>query len=140
MFKAKCPVPKSFVEKLIIECVEKEAIQDLSVLFCEGCWAVGCDASCVPLDLVLKWDIKNCKHFVTVLLEQKALARGLPNSTTSPLSICLEMDNSELGVILLQHGADENDLAKNDEDSILHAALQMGLKKGENRNKFLKEN
>lgn len=136
MFEAEVPVPKYFVEKLITESVKTEAIENLSTLFCKGSWATDCDASCVPLDLVLKWDNENCNHLLTTLLEKKALARGLPNSSKSPLKICLERDNSELAVILLQYGADDNDLVEKDGDSILQESLRIGLRKGENRIRF----
>ena len=133
VFKEECPVPGVFVQKLIKESIDKQAVQNLSVLFCDG-WAAECDASCVPLDLVLeeKSGDKNCDELVRILLKQKAPATGLPTSSRSPLSRCLEVDNSNLAVILLQHGADVNDLIEKDGETALHASLRIGLKKGKN--------
>lgn len=130
VFKAECPVPKLFVDKLISECVAKRAVQNLSVLFCDG-WAVGCDASCVPLDMVLASDVKNRDELVTILLQHNAHARGLPERSQSPLSMCLEEDNFDLALILLQHGADESDLVERGGESPFHASLRIGINKGE---------
>ncbi len=130
VFKTGCPVPKCFVQKLISECVAKRAIQDLSLLFCEG-WAKECNASCVPLDLVMASDVKNREELVRILLQHSALPRGLPTSRESPLSMCLQTDNSDMAVILLEHGADVNDLLESDGENALRASLRIGLKKGE---------
>ena len=130
VFKAACPVPKRFVQKLICESVAKRAVQNLSVLFCNG-WAVECDASCVPLDLVLESDVKNREELVRILLQHNANARGLKKSPKSPLSICLETDKLDLAMTLLQHGADERDLVEREGESPFHASLRIGLKKGQ---------
>lgn len=136
VFGAERPVPKCFVEKLITECVRTKAIENLSVLLYQVSWAADCEASCVPLDLVLEWDTENRNHLLKTLLEKKAPARGLPNSSKSPLTICLERDNLELALMLLEYGADGNDLIEEDGDSILHASLRIGLRKGENIIRF----
>jgi len=138
VFKAGCPVPKCFVQKLISESVAKRAVQNLSVLFCGG-WAEECDASCVPLDLVFASYVKNRKELVRILLQHNAHARGLPKSSKSPLSMCLQEGNLDLAVILLQHGADENDLMERNGESPFHASLRIGLKKGEKRNPSTKK-
>jgi len=132
VLKAECPVPKCFVERLISESVAKRAVQNLSVLFCDG-WAaeLECDASCVPLDMVLASDVKNRDELVTILLQRNAHARGLPERSQSPLSMCLEEDNFDLALILLQHGADENDLVERCGESPFHASLRIGINKGE---------
>ena len=130
VFKAGCPVPKCFVQTLISESVAKRAVQNLSVLFCEG-WAAECDASCVPLDMVLASDDKNREELVRILLQHNANARGLKKSSKSPLSMCLEEDKLDLAVILLQHGADESDLVERGGESPFHASLRISLKKGE---------
>ena len=130
VFKTGRPVPKRFVQKLISESVAKQAVRDLSVLFCEG-WAAKCDASCVPLDLVLKSDVNNREELVRILLQHNALPNGLSTSGESPLSMCLHRDNSDMAVILLQHGADVNDLKESDGETALRASLRIGLKKGE---------
>lgn len=90
------------MQKLISECVAKRAVQDLSLLFCGG-WAAECDASCVPLDLVVESDDKN---------------------------------RDELVRLLLQHGADASNLVERDGESILHASLRIGLKKGKSLNSY----
>ena len=108
----------------------KRDVRTLSILFCEG-WAAECDASCVPLDLVLAFEVINHEELVTVLLQQNACAKGLPESSKSPLSVCLEMDKLDLAVILLQHGADESDLVERDGETPFHASLRIGLKNSE---------
>ena len=124
-------MPGLFVQRLINESVAKRAVKDLSVLFREEGWAAECDASCVPLDMVLEEsDVENREGLLRILLKQKACSGGLPTSSRSPLSICLETDNSDLAVILLQHGANVNDLIEKDGESALHASLRIGLKKG----------
>jgi len=100
------------------------------VLFREG-WAAECDASCVPLEMVLESDVKNSEELVTILLKHKARAEGLPDSSKSPLSVCLEMDKLDLAVILLQNGANESDLVQRSGEKPFHASLRIGLKKGE---------
>ena len=130
IFKAGCPVPKCFVQMLISESVDKQAVQNLSVLFCDG-WAAECDASCVPLDLVLASEVINREKLVRILLQQNAHSKGLQKSSKSPLSVCLEMDKLDLAVILLQHGADESDLVERGGENPFHASLRIGLKKGE---------
>ena len=132
IFKAGCPVPKCFIQKLISESVAKRVVQNLSLLFCDG-WAAECDASGVPLDLVLASDVKNRDELVRILLQHNADARGLKKSSRSPLSVCLEADKLNLVAILLQHGADESDLVERDGESPFHASLRIGLKKGEKR-------
>lgn len=130
VFKSDCPVPKWFVENLISESVAKRAVQNLSVLFCDG-WAAGCDASCVPLDMVLASDVKNREELVTILLQHNASARSPKKRGESPLSMCVEADKLDLAVILLQHGADESDLVVRDGETPFHASLRIGLRKGE---------
>ena len=103
------------------------------MLFCEG-WAAECDASCVPLDLVLVSDVKNREELVRNLLQQNADPRGLKKSSKSPLSVCVEADMIDLATLLLQHGADERDLVERDGEIPFHASLRIGLKKGEKRN------
>ncbi len=83
------------------------------------------------LDLVLESDVKNREELVRILLQYRALPRGLPTSRESPLSMCIQTDNSDLAVILLQHGADENDLIEREGESALRASLRIGCKKGE---------
>ena len=136
IFKAGCPVPKCFVQQLIIESVAKRAVQNLSVLFCDG-WAAEYDASCVPLDLVLASDVKNLEELIWNLLQHNANPRGLKENSKSPLSVCLEADKLDLAVILLQHGADESDLVERDGESPFHASFRIGLKKGEKRRPFM---
>ncbi|XP_022794976.1 TPR and ankyrin repeat-containing protein 1-like [Stylophora pistillata] len=130
VFGAERPVPKYFVEKLITECVKTKAIENLSVLLYQVSWADDCEASCVPVDLVLEWDTENRNDLLKTLLERKAPAGGLPDNSKSPLTICLERDNLELALMLLEYGADGKDLVEEDGDSILHASLRIGLKKG----------
>ena len=102
------------------------------MLFCEG-WAAECDASCVPLDLVLASEVIKPEELVPILLQQNAHAKGLPKSSKSPLSVCLEMNKLDLAVLLLQHGADERDLVERDGETPFHASLRIGLNKGEKR-------
>lgn len=135
VFKEECPVAGCLVERLISECAAKETVKYLSVLFLDSCWATTCDASCVPLDMVLKSDIENRDELVKILLEKKALPNGLLNRSKSPLSICIEEDRLDLALILLQYGADEKELVQKDGETALHASLQIALnsKKGKSR-------
>lgn len=76
-------------------------------------------------------DVKNREELVRILLQHSALPRGLPTSRESPLSMCLQTDSSDMAVILLEHGADVNDLLESDGENALRASLRIGLKKGE---------
>ena len=83
--------------------------------------------------MVLESDVENREELVIILLQQNAHAKGLPESSKSPLSVCLEMGKLDLAVILLQHGADESDLVERGGENPFHASLRIGLKKGEKR-------
>lgn len=68
--------------------------------------AFECDASCVPLDLLIESDVEELHKLVTRLLERGALADGLRGCRRSPLLTAMEKMKFPLAVTLLKNNAD----------------------------------
>ena len=71
-----------------------------------GALASDCDASCVPLDLVLQSGVSDQGRLLAALLNQGALHEGLPKRKVTPLQVALETENYRFAVVLLKRGAD----------------------------------
>ena len=65
-----------------------------------------CDASCVPLDLLIESDVKDVNKLVALLLQHGASPTGLRGCTRPPLLVAMEMMNFPLAVTLLKENAD----------------------------------
>ena len=68
--------------------------------------AYDCDASCVPLDLLIQSDVKDLHKLVTLLLQQGASPTGLRGCDRAPLLVAMEMMKFPLAVTLLRNKAD----------------------------------
>lgn len=102
---------------VIKDVVEKEEWEILRFLFLgareqrssslkAGALASDCDASCVPLDLVLQSGVSDQGRLLAALLNQGALHEGLPKRKVTPLQVALETENYRFAVVLLKRGAD----------------------------------
>ena len=64
------------------------------------------DASCVPLDLLIRSDVKNLHTLVTLLLQRGASSTGLRGCARAPLLVAMEMMKFPIAVTLLRNNAD----------------------------------
>ena len=65
-----------------------------------------CDASCVPLDLLIESNVEDLHNLVPLLLRRGALPNGLKECRRPPLLVAMEMRKFPLAVILLRNQAD----------------------------------
>ena len=65
-----------------------------------------CDASCVPLDLLIQSDVKDLQELVTLLLQRGASPTGLRGCVRAPLLVAMETMKFPIAVILLRNNAD----------------------------------
>lgn len=65
-----------------------------------------CDASCVPLDLLIESDVKDLNKLVALLLQQGASPTGLRGCARPPFLVAMEKMNFPLAVMLLRSNAD----------------------------------
>ena len=65
-----------------------------------------CDASCVPLDLLIESNVEDLHNLVSLLLRRGALPNGLKECKRPPLLVAMEMRKFPLAVILLRNQAD----------------------------------
>ena len=68
--------------------------------------AFQCDASCVPLDILIGSDIKDLHKLVTILLDRGASPGGLGRCRRPPLLVAMEMMKFPLALTLLRNNAD----------------------------------
>ena len=68
--------------------------------------AYDCDASCVPLDLLIQSDVKDLHALVTLLLQRSASPTGLRGCVRAPLLVAMEMMKFPIAVTLLRNNAD----------------------------------
>ena len=68
--------------------------------------AYECDASCVPLDLLIQSNVKDLHKLVTLLLQQGASPTGLRGCVRPPLLVAMETMKFHLAVTLLRNNAD----------------------------------
>lgn len=65
-----------------------------------------CDASCVPLDLLIESNVEDLHNLVPLLLRRGALPNGLKECKRPPLLVAMEMRKFPIAVILLRNQAD----------------------------------
>ena len=65
-----------------------------------------CDASRVPLDLLIESNVEDLHNLVPLLLRRGALPNGLKECRRPPLLVAMEMRKFPLAVILLRSQAD----------------------------------
>ena len=65
-----------------------------------------CDASYVPLDLLIESNVEDVHSLVKVLLQRNAFADGLRGCARPPLLAAMEMMNFPLAATLLRNNAD----------------------------------
>ena len=65
-----------------------------------------CDASCVPLDLLIESNVEDLHNLIPLLLRRGALPNGLKECKRPPLLVAMEMRKFPLAVILLRNQAD----------------------------------
>ena len=65
-----------------------------------------CDASRVPLDLLIESNVEELHNLVSLLLRRGALPNGLKECKRPPLLVAMEMRKFPLAVILLRNQAD----------------------------------
>ena len=65
-----------------------------------------CDASCVPLDLLIASNVEDLHNLVPLLLRRGALPTGLKEGRRPPLLVAMEMRKFPIAVILLRNQAD----------------------------------
>ena len=115
--KISVTIPTQILNMVIKDVVEKEEWEILRFLFLgareqrssslkAGALASDCDASCVPLDLVLQSGVSDQGRLLAALLNQGALHEGLPKRKVTPLQVALETENYRFAVVLLKRGAD----------------------------------
>ena len=68
--------------------------------------AFECDASCVPLDLLIESDVKDLHNLIKILLQRSASPDGLRGCAKPPLLAAMEMMKFPLAVTLLRNNAD----------------------------------
>ena len=68
--------------------------------------AIKCDASCVPLELLIESDVKDLHRLVSRLLECGALPDGLKGCKRRPLLTAMELMKFPIAVTLLRNKAD----------------------------------
>ena len=115
--KISVTISTQILNMVIKDVVEKEEWEILRFLFLgareqrssslkAGALASDCDASCVPLDLVLQSGVSDQGRLLAALLNQGALHEGLPKRKVTPLQVALETENYHFAVVLLKRGAD----------------------------------
>lgn len=115
--KISVTISTQILNMVIKDVVEKEEWEILRFLFLgareqrssslkAGALASDCDASCVPLDLVLQSGVSDQGRLLAALLNQGALHEGLPKRKVTPLQVALETENYRFAVVLLKRGAD----------------------------------
>lgn len=108
---------QSIIQRAVDDAISKQSWERLRVLFLggggpflacpdEGGLASGCDASQVPLDLLIQSQVAEKLCLVSTLLELGAHVDGLPLCEKPPLLVALE--NEEFGIAseLIEAGAD----------------------------------
>lgn len=109
--------PQNIIQKAVDDAIGKENWERLRVLFLggggpydacpgEGGLASECDASQVPLELLVSSPVKDKKTLVTALLDFGACLNGLPSCEKPPVVAALEREEFEIATSLIQEGAD----------------------------------
>ena len=109
-----CNFSPQILHSLVKEASEKKEWKKLSFLYLGSATAskmttgvaFQCDASCVPLDLLIESDIGDLHNLVPLLLSRGALPDGLKGCKRPPLLAAVEMMKFPLAVTLLRNKAD----------------------------------
>ncbi|XP_074628132.1 TPR and ankyrin repeat-containing protein 1-like isoform X4 [Acropora palmata] len=108
-----CSLPPKMLQYAIKEASEKGEWTKLRLLFLGTAasntsrgLAYDCDASCVPLDLLIQSDVKDLHTLVTLLLQRGASPTGLRGCVRAPLLVAMEMMKFPVAVTLLRNNAD----------------------------------
>ncbi|KAJ7371766.1 TPR and ankyrin repeat-containing protein 1 [Desmophyllum pertusum] len=108
-----CPLSPQVLQFLVKGACEKNEWKKLRFLYLGTAasktsrgLATECDASCVPLDLLIESDVNDLHKLVTVLLEHGASPTGLRGCAKAPLLAAMETMKFPLAVTLLKNNAD----------------------------------
>ena len=108
-----CTLSPQILQFLVKEASEKNEWKKLRFLYLgtaasqtSSGLASECDASCVPLDLLIESDVKDLNKLVTILLQHGASPTGLRGCVRPPLLVAMEMKKFSLAVTLLRNNAD----------------------------------
>lgn len=107
---------KSLIQRVVDDAISKQSWKRLHVLFLggggpygacpgEGGLASECDASQVPLDLVILSQVADKTCLVSTLLEFGAPVDGLPQCEKPPLLVALENEEFGIATELIETGA-----------------------------------
>lgn len=108
---------KTIIQRAVDDAISKQSWERLRVLFLggggpfgacpgEGGLASGCDASQVPLDLLITSQVAEKTFLVSTLLEFGAHVNGLPLCEKPPLLVALEKEEFGVASELIEAGAD----------------------------------
>ena len=108
---------QTIIQRAVDDAISQQSWERLRVLFLggggpflacpdEGGLASGCDASQVPLDLLLQSQVAEKLCLVSTLLELGAHVDGLPLCEKSPLLVALETEQFGIANELIEAGAD----------------------------------
>ena len=108
-----CTLPPKILQSAIKHASEKGEWNKLRFLFLGTAasktskgLAYDCDASCVPLDLLIQSDVKDLHTLVILLLQRGASPTGLRGCGRAPLLVAMEMMKFPIAVTLLRSNAD----------------------------------
>ena len=138
-----CSVSYNILTRLIKEVTLKREWEKLYLLFLggggqrqfikgEGGVATGCDASEIPLELVMLSGTEIRSQLVPILLDSGASPNGLGKGRRSPLALAVDKEEYVVAAALLQHKADVSCLTLKEGDTVYHHALKQAFAKGEN--------
>ena len=108
---------QAIIQRAVDDAISKQSWERLRVLFLggggsflacpdEGGLASGCDASQVPLDLLIQSQVAEKLLLVSTLLELGANVDGLPLCEKPPLLVALETEEFGIANELIEVGAD----------------------------------
>ena len=108
--------PQGIIQRAVDEAIAKENWERLRVLFLggggpfeaspgEGGLASECDASQVPLELIISSQVKDKEDLVTALLDFGACADGNLFCEKPPILAALEKEEFDIATKLIQEGA-----------------------------------
>ena len=108
-----CTFEPQVLQRLVKEASEKNEWKKLRFLYLGATGnktsrgiAFECEASCVPLDLLIESNVEDLHNLVTLLLQRGALPDGLRGCRRPPLQASMEKMKFSLAVTLLRNNAD----------------------------------
>ena len=107
----------TIIQRAVDDAISKQSWERLRVLFLggggpfdafpgDGGLASGCDASQVPLDLLIASNVAEKSGLVSVLMEFGARVDGLPSCEKPPLLVALETEEFSIATELIDEDAD----------------------------------